>query len=90
MNTTSCRGCGAPIGFIKTVAGKSIPVDPEEVTYWQKTGGSKKIVTPNGEVVSAELEGDPQTATGIGFVSHFATCTNPDYFRKPRKSTRKK
>ena len=90
MNMTTCRGCGAPIGFIKTVAGKSIPVDPEEITYWQKAGGSKKIVTPNGEVVSAELEGDPQTATGVGFVSHFATCPEAEKFHKSRKSTRKK
>ena len=90
MNRTTCRACGAPIGFIKTVAGKTIPVDPEEVAYWQRTGGSKKIVTPNGEVVSAELEGDPQTATGIGYISHFATCPCADQFRKPRKSDRKK
>ena len=90
MNTTTCRGCGAPIGFIKTVAGKSIPVDPEEIVYWQTPGGSKKIVTPNGEVVSAELAGNPQTATGVGFVSHFATCPEAEKFHKPRKSTRKK
>ena len=70
MRTSTCRGCGAEIGFIKTVAGK--------------------IVTPNGEVLSAERPADPQKATGIGYISHFATCPASDSFRKPRKSDRKK
>ena len=90
MRTTQCRACGAEIGFIKTVAGKSIPVDAEEVMYWQNQDGAKKIVTPNGEVISADLEGDPNKATGIGFVSHFATCPCADKFRKPRKKDRRK
>ncbi len=90
MRTSTCRGCGAEIGFIKTVAGKTIPVNPEEVAYEQKAGGSLKIVTPNGEVLSAERPADPQKATGIGYISHFATCPASDSFRKPRKSDRKK
>jgi len=87
---TLCRACQAPIIFIKTVGGKSIPCNAESVYYIQKTGGSQKIVTPNGEVLSAELTEDQNKATGIGFISHFATCTNPDFFRKSRKSDRKK
>lgn len=90
MRTVPCRGCGAEIWFIKTVAGKTIPVNPEEVAYEQKAGGSLKIVTPNGEVLSAERPADPQKATGIGYISHFATCPASDSFRKPRKSDRKK
>ena len=89
MKTSFCRACGAEIGFIKTVAGKTIPVNPEEVAYEQKAGGSLKIVTPNGEVLSAERPADPQKATGIGYISHFATCPEADKFRKRRKSDRK-
>lgn len=88
--TTPCKGCGAEIMFIKTVAGKTIPVNPEEVAYEQKAGGSLKIVTPNGEVLLAERPADPQKATGIGYISHWSTCTTPEAFRKSRKSTRKK
>lgn len=87
---STCKACGAQIIFIKTVGGKTIPCDAQEVAYIQKAGGSMKIVTPNGEVISAEKPEDPQKATGIGYISHFATCTNPDFFRKPRKSDRKK
>ena len=53
MSSTTCRACGAPIVFIKTVAGKSIPVNEESKYYIQKANGSQKIVTPNGEVLSA-------------------------------------
>ena len=90
MKTSFCRACGAPIIFIKTVGGKTIPCNPEEFAYTQKAGGGLKIVTPNGEVVSAEMPEDPQKATGIGYISHFATCPEADKFRKPRKSDRKK
>ena len=77
-----CRGCGAPILWIRTPAGKSMPCDPQPIKYWQDPTGRNKIVTPNGEVVSARLEGDEQTATGIGYISHFATCPKRDQFRK--------
>lgn len=91
MRVTECRGCKAKIGFIK-IAGKdkTMPVNAESVYYIQKAGGSQKIVTPNGEVLSAELTDDPQKATGIGYISHFATCPAADKFRNPRKSDRKK
>ena len=57
---STCKACGAPIIFIKTVGGKTIPCDAQEVAYIQKAGGSMKIVTPNGEVISAEKPEDPQ------------------------------
>lgn len=90
MRTTKCRACGAEIMFIKSVAGKTIPVNAEQITYEQKAGGSMKIVTPNGEVISGELPVDLQKATGIGYISHFATCPEAESFRKKRKSDRKK
>lgn len=90
MKISQCRACGAEIMFIKSVAGKTIPVNVEQITYQQKAGGSMKVVTPNGEVISGELTVDPQKATGIGYISHFATCPEADKFRKPRKSDRKK
>lgn len=87
---THCRACGAEIMFIKTFAGKSIPVDAESKYYIKDNRGKQKIVTPNGEVISAELTDESEKATGIGYVSHFATCPEADQFRKKRKSDRKK
>ena len=76
---TVCKGCGARILFI----GK-MPVNPERVTYWQRAGAKGKVVTPNGEVLSCDFEGDPQKATGVGYVTHFAACPKAADFRRRR------
>ena len=79
---SKCRGCGREIVWIKTRAGWSIPCDPGLMNYWSRTDGSKIIITPKGEAVRCELEGDPQEATGVGYVSHFATCPDAAAFRR--------
>lgn len=70
-----CKCCGADIVWIKTRNGKKMPCDPIEMLYWEQEGGPEKIVTDNGDVVSARLYGESGKATGIGLRSHFATCT---------------
>ena len=80
-----CKSCGASIVFVRTNKGTSIPCNAEEVPYWQKKGGKHKIVTPNGEVLSAELEGVTGMETGLGYITHFATCPDADKFRKKAK-----
>lgn len=77
-----CKSCGAPIIWIKTQGGKQMPADPEQVTYWARKGAPGKVITPNGEVVSCDFEGDMQDATGVGYVSHFATCPNAGTHRR--------
>ena len=79
---SDCKGCGAQIVWIKIGSGKSMPCDPELVTYWQKDKAAGKVVTPNGEVLSCEFKGNLEDATGIGYRSHFASCPNADAFRK--------
>ena len=81
-----CKGCGAAIHWIKTAGGgKPIPCNPEKVVYWRTLLGKERIVTPNGEILSCTLEGDPETATGIGYVPHWATCPAAANFRKQGK-----
>jgi len=72
-----CKGCGKPIVWI----GK-IPCDPEQIIYRKENKGSLRVVTPNGEVLSAVPSDNPSTATGIGYISHFATCPYADRFRR--------
>ena len=79
---TKCRGCGAPIVFVKTVAGKSMPCNPGRVPFWIKKNGSGKVVTLGGEVLSCEFDGPRSTVSGFGFVSHFSTCPNAGRFRR--------
>ena len=77
-----CRSCGASIIWIKLTSGKSMPCDAEPVTYWADDKGDDKVVTKSGEVVRARLSGEASEATGIGYISHFATCPNADIHRK--------
>lgn len=63
-----------------------MPVDPDQVLYWERKGAAGKVITPNGEVVSCDLEGELVKATGVGYISHFATCPNADQHRKRGKN----
>ena len=63
-------------------AGKSMPCDAEPVLYKAREGAAGKIVTPNGEVLSCDLDVGPDEATGIGYISHFVTCPQAEQFRR--------
>lgn len=74
----TCAYCGRRIMWVRTKAGKNMPVDPTLINYRKPEAGKKakeKIVTPQGEVVSADIA-DNDKAEGYGYISHFATCKN--------------
>ena len=79
---SKCRSCGAEIMWIKMQSGKSMPCNADQVTYWANKNGKERIVTPNGEVVSGNLSGDLNKATGVGYISHFSTCPNAGQHRR--------
>ena len=65
MSASTCKGCGAAIVWIRPPGGKSMPCDATPRYYIEKPrSGSKKIVTPNGEVNSCEYTEAPHNATG--------------------------
>ena len=59
-----------------------MPCDAEPVLYREKAGAAGKIITPNGMVLSCELDVAPCEADGAGYVSHFATCPAAEKFRR--------
>lgn len=83
-----CKECGKEIRWIKTTAGKAMPVDPEPVTYWAVAGGASRIVTPEGKTLACALKGDPRDVTGLGYVPHWATCAEQQTERKARASAK--
>lgn len=84
-----CKSCGAEIRFIKTISGKSMPVNAEHVYYKYKLGAKDRVVTPNGEVLPCIIydaeKDDLSQAEGWGYVPHFATCPDADKHRKRGK-----
>ena len=72
-----CRNCGRQIMWIRTKAGKNMPVDPTMISYRRAEADKKateRIVTFAGEVVAA-YRVDSSQSEGTGYISHFATCT---------------
>ena len=81
----TCKSCGKQIIWIKTASGNRMPCDPDLVPYWSKPKAKGKVVTPNGEVLRCDFDGDFNQATGLGYVSHWATCPSADAHRKGMK-----
>ena len=81
MGQATCRACGAPILWIKTRAGKSMPCDAKPQSYVESPGGPQKIVTTAGDVISCNLV-EVHQSNKRGYVPHWATCPNADSFRR--------
>ena len=83
-NFSICRSCGCQIMWIRTKAGKNMPVNPDFLNYRRPEPGEKateKIVTTNGDVISANIVNSSE-AEGYGYISHFATCPGAVNHRK--------
>lgn len=80
-----CRGCGAPINWIKTTEGRNMPIDPEPVLIIEG-GGTDRFVTDEGAVVLGRVaRPDEESPTlPVGFVPHWKTCPNAADFRRRR------
>ena len=81
--TSACRGCGQEIIFIKTLKGKTMPVNPDGV-YFVPAGGPNTYVMLDGTVQRGREPHYADKSTQIGYISHFATCPDADKFRKKK------
>lgn len=78
---STCKSCGAEIRWVKTMAGKNMPMDTEP---------TKGFVIVHAGDGGWKLEGDgggyshsEATARQVEvYTSHFATCPNADEHRK--------
>lgn len=59
-----CRGCGREIDWIRTVAGKNMPVDPAPV-FVIEGGGNDRFVTDEGEVITGRVVYEFIAAAGV-------------------------
>lgn len=63
-----CKGCGAPIDWIRTTEGRNMPIDPEPV-FIIEGGGTDRFVTDEGAVVLGRVarpdEESPRLARGV-------------------------
>jgi len=73
---SKCRGCGSPIRWEVTKAGKRMPLDADPVS-------EGNVVVENGVArVLTKKEIQEGGIVGDRFVSHHATCPEVSQFRK--------
>lgn len=80
---SKCKGCGAEIDWIRTRAGKNMPVDPEPV-FVAVDDGNDVFVTDEGEVIHGREVPTNDGSAEVAFVSHWATCPVAGQFRRKR------
>lgn len=81
-----CKGCGAPIVWHKTAEGKSMPCSPVPYLYRQRPGGSRKVLTLYGKIVSCEWAWNDKDAK-LGYLPHWAVCPCQKDFKKAKGRT---
>lgn len=84
---STCRSCGAKLKWIKTKAGKNIPVDPEHVDWADADVGMTLVREEDGTVATKDTEDSRKR--GTWYTSHFATCPDADDWRERNRSRSK-
>lgn len=83
-----CRGCGKEIRWIKTKAGKAMPVD-EPFVHFVPAGGPDTFITGDGRTVRGRKptwqDIESNNAMPAGYVPHWATCPAAGNFKKGRE-----
>ena len=67
-----CRECGNDIRFIRTTAGRYMPVDARVIFFTPDEAGTDRVMTEYGEVKRATISADGEL---VGYMPHFATCS---------------
>jgi hypothetical protein len=80
-----CRACNAPLVSVITTAGRTMPLDPEpdpkgNIRYTgRRVDSAAGVPTDEVEYINESTEMKLDEAR---YVSHFATCPQPEKFRK--------
>jgi hypothetical protein len=79
-----CKGCGADIYWIRTHAGRLMPVNTtRKLILADAKDSDTTIVTDKGEVVTGK-QVENGFYTDYGYESHFATCPAAAEYRRKK------
>lgn len=80
LETSNCRSCEAPIVWCRMRSGKTMPVDADPTPR----GDFYLVTADDGTIEAHHVRTHPEK---LGedvdrYTSHFATCDNPERFRR--------
>lgn len=78
-STTPCRGCGVRVLWVTTLAGKRMPLDPNPVATGNVALRPDLFGVPVAVYITRE---NPAQKGELLYLSHFATCSMADPFRR--------
>lgn len=89
MSRPTCSGCHAIIRWLRTTAGRAMPVDPEKLHEWvtdepRQTAPKITLVTEDGRTESGWQASiiTPGARSIEGYVPHWATCPQRAQFKR--------
>ncbi len=82
---STCKGCGAPIDWIRTTEGRYMPVDPEPV-FIVMGGDPDYFITDEGAMLIGRraLPEEERPGLEVAFIPHWKTCPDAGRFRRRR------
>lgn len=77
-----CIACGAAIFFAPVSGGRQIPFDVNPVRFVPDINGPEKYLLDDGTVLRGCVPEGDEPDIHTGWITHWATCTNNDFFRR--------
>jgi len=89
VKVSTCRGCQTAIHWIKTMAGRQMPVDVDKwYVHPEGTGQVVTIVTSEGKMVTAPVVSVLTPGATTGYRPHWATCPKAKEFTRKKQETK--
>ena len=91
-----CKTCSSPVVWIRTPSGRAMPCNPERIHAWRPptpaegiTSRAERVtlVTEDGNVLTAFMQGGSGWVSIEGRTSHFATCPQANEHRREDRQT---
>lgn len=73
VQPSKCKYCGAPILWVRTTDGKTMPIDPDPTRYGNVVA-EEGTDGPRARVLTTSMVTDPSYAGHRRYTPHFATC----------------
>ena len=70
-----CKGCGAPIDWIRTTEGRNMPVDPEPV-FIIEGSGTDRFITDEGAVILGRMARPDEESAALPVSRMFGWVSN--------------